>query len=55
MFYFSVFYLCYNLGAAVGIGIGAAAFVGIAGYGGKKGWDMYQNHFNAKDTSVTVC
>lgn len=34
-------------GAAVGIAIGAAAFIGIAGYGGKKGWDLYQQHFNS--------
>lgn len=39
----------------MGIAVGAAAFVGLAGYGGKKGWDLYQASFSAKDAAVVVC
>lgn len=42
-----------SAGAAAGIAIGAAAFVGLAGFGGKKGYDLYQQSFMAKDAVVS--
>jgi len=39
-------------GAAAGIAIGAAAAVGLLGYGGKKGYELYKNHANMKNAPV---
>jgi hypothetical protein len=40
-------------GAAVGIAVGAAAAAGLLGWGGKKGWDLYQMHSGLRESAVT--
>jgi len=40
-------------GAAAGIAIGGAAAVGLIGFGGKKGYDIWQAHAQTMNSGVS--
>jgi len=40
-------------GAAAGIAIGGAGALVALGWGGKKGYELYQSHFAVKDSAIT--
>jgi len=40
-------------GTAAGISVAAAAGLAAVGFGGKKGYELYRNHFAVKDSAIT--